>query len=680
LSIAGLEENASSFNYYDMTGPDAGIQYGNQTYGQFAAAYPTSVAVTLAETNGAYVGDAHVLSTTLLTAKFYASDVDWQDNTLVHELRAQHMSYNSDLVGFDATYGWDTEGRMTSINYGPQYQMTYDVNGRLGGMSGSDLNVTASYGVAGEMLGFSYGGSTNFDHYSETRTYNAMLQLTRATVTGTSFSMQMTPQTAMDMQYIYTAGQNNGRIVQSIDGVAGETVNYTYDALNRLATAGATNGTWGQAFAYDGFGNLTGKTVTQGSAPTLSVSFDPLTNHQNGQSYDANGNPTGMYLRYDVENRMTQGPGGYYAYDHAGKRVKKTVTGAEEFYFYGIGGQRLATTVCTGEDDGTGCQPRVYDVYFGGKLVKSRGAVVATDRLGSVRASSNGDRMTYYPYGEERTSTADGRDKFGTYMRDSVTQDYADQRYYGVGTGRFNVPDPSTGVNPRNPATWNKYAYVAGDPINFYDPSGLMAAPSDVAVCGPGWIQDASLEGPCSWDAPLGNGVPISPRTLGELAIQEAIQGLGSAVSGWQWANPDTSAVRITLSASAWGYVSDLVPAGGVVIVAGGPATATAVTVVVSAIALYKIYQWLSARQTYPGKTPSQWQDDITDPKKGWRTVEGDPTTWERDCPPGSPRTFETVHYDEGIKYGEGVHYDYTDCQGKTWKDYPDGTRNPARP
>jgi RHS repeat-associated protein len=362
---------------------------------------------------------------------------------------------------------------MTSINYGPQYQMTYDVNGRLGGMSGSDLSLTASYGVAGEMLGLSYGGSYYLDHYSETRTYNAMLQLTHVTVTGTSFSTQFTSGTAMDMQYIYTAGQNNGRIVQAIDGVAGETVNYTYDALNRLATAGATNATWGQAFAYDGFGNLTGKTVTQGSAPTLSVSFDPLTNHQIGQSYDANGNPASMYLTYDIENRMIQGPGGYYAYDHAGKRVKKTVTGAEEFYFYGINGKRLATTVCTGEDDGTGCQPRMYDVYFGGKLVKSRGAVVATDRLGSVRASSTGDRMTYYPYGEERTSTADGREKFGTYMRDSVTQDYADQRYYAVGMGRFNSPDPyKASGGARDPGSWNRYTYVGGDPINFVDPNG----------------------------------------------------------------------------------------------------------------------------------------------------------------------------------------------------------------
>src|SRR5260370_26266711 len=333
---------------------------------------------------------------------------------------AEHMSYSSDAVHFDGAYSWDTEGRMTSINYGPQYQWTYDANGRLGGMSGIDLTMTARYGPAGEMLGLSYQGSYGPDHYNETRTYHQMLQMTPMTVAGTSFSPTYTSGTAMDMQHIYTAGQNNGRIVQSVDGAAGETVNYTYDALNRLATAGATNATWGQAVAYDGLGNLTGKTVTQGSAPTLSVSFDPLTNRQNGQSYDANGNPAGGLLTYDVENRLTKGANGeLYAYDPSGKRVKKVAAGTQEYYFYGIGGQKLATMVCVGMD-GQGCGTTLYNVYFGGKLVKSKGAVVATDRLGSVRASSTGDRMAYYPYGEERTSIADGRDNFGTDMRDKT--------------------------------------------------------------------------------------------------------------------------------------------------------------------------------------------------------------------------------------------------------------------
>ena len=75
---------------------------------------------------------------------------------------AQHLDYDAgsgNAVCFDAGYTWDTEGRMTGINYGPQYTMTYDANGRLGGMSGSDLTLAASYGVGGEMLGLNYTGS-----------------------------------------------------------------------------------------------------------------------------------------------------------------------------------------------------------------------------------------------------------------------------------------------------------------------------------------------------------------------------------------------------------------------------------------------------------------------------------------------------------------------------------------
>jgi len=49
-----------------------------------------------------------------------------------------------------------------------------------------------------------------------------------------------------------------------------------------------------------------------------------------------------------------------------------------------------------------------------------------------------------------------------------------DQRYYAVGTGRFNTADPSTGVDRTNPATWNKYAYVVGDPVYSTDRKGLF--------------------------------------------------------------------------------------------------------------------------------------------------------------------------------------------------------------
>jgi RHS repeat-associated protein len=84
--------------------------------------------------------------------------------------------------------------------------------------------------------------------------------------------------------------------------------------------------------------------------------------------------------------------------------------------------------------------------------------------------------MSYFPYGEERTSTADGREKFGTYFRDPAANgglDYADQRYYINASGRFLTPEPSRGTNAADPGSWSKYGYVGGDPVNLSDPTGL---------------------------------------------------------------------------------------------------------------------------------------------------------------------------------------------------------------
>src|SRR6266516_1195087 len=105
--------------------------------------------------------------------------------------------------------------------------------------------------------------------------------------------------------------------------------------------------------------------------------------------------------------------------------------------------------------------------------------------------------MSYDPYGEERTSTADNREKFGTYTRDNPGQDYADQRYYGVGTGRFNVPDPmgSRGADSGNSASWNQYAYVNGDPVNSTDPGGTRSLFDDAfwqVWGGPSWRGNAA--------------------------------------------------------------------------------------------------------------------------------------------------------------------------------------------
>jgi RHS repeat-associated protein len=169
--------------------------------------------------------------------------------------------------------------------------------------------------------------------------------------------------------------------------------------------------------------------------------------------------------------------------------------GAWEFYFYGVTGQKLMTAMISYSPAGSGnlyWSPLSYNnkyyYYFGKKLIVANGSYVVTDRLGSVRASSAygggapWTQMSYFPYGEERTSTPDGTEKFGTYYRDGVGQDYAEQRYYNNGTGRFWSVDPGgiKTASPSTPTSWNRYAYTNGDPVNYIDRHGLIA---QVPIC-----------------------------------------------------------------------------------------------------------------------------------------------------------------------------------------------------
>jgi hypothetical protein len=138
--------------------------------------------------------------------------------------------------------------------------------------------------------------------------------------------------------------------------------------------------------------------------------------------------------------------GAHFGYDPWGKRVMKESNPDDsdqegefnpqwEFYFYTITGQRLVTMDCVNPNSNPvpSCWVAGENAYFGKKLIVSNGVYVVTDRLGSVRANGQGEQFAYYPYGEERTSTVDGREKFGTYFRDGIGQDYADQRNYDSG-------------------------------------------------------------------------------------------------------------------------------------------------------------------------------------------------------------------------------------------------------
>ncbi|MFN7648550.1 MAG: hypothetical protein ACK5UT_13665, partial [Acidobacteriota bacterium] len=395
------------------------------------------------------------------------------------------------IVTKDIDYTYDAEGKLLSTKYPDErkpFVTSYDAMARPNGLTqdyrygewnGEELWATVqlvsgvNYGIAGELLGISIEAQYG-RRITETREYNERMQLTRQRAT---YGLPGQPGTvAMDLRYIFTTPSspiNDGRILQRQNIVSGETVTYTYDALQRLEKAETASTAWGLSWDYDGFGNRWEQRVTKGAAPPSNVSFDLATNRVNapGYAHDANGNMTAMpgynNLTYDIDNRLLSANGNgsseQYAYLADNKRVWKQTNQngnpVEQYYLYGVGGERIATYTVNQQmlNEGTlhlSSNQNTIDVYFGGRLIWQNGKAVLRDRLGSVMARAGDytalERHDYFPYGEERTPSLGDRNKFGTYHRDQTGLDYADQRYSNRAIGRFLSADPAGIAVPGN--------------------------------------------------------------------------------------------------------------------------------------------------------------------------------------------------------------------------------------
>jgi len=281
---------------------------------------------------------------------------------------------------------------------------------------------------------------------TETRAYDSFQRMTSMTTFGGG-----------TIAYNYSQTANDGKIVSQTSGA--ETINYNYDSLGRLTQA-TTAGT-------DGWGNRLTQNAVKGAVPTMVTITDPATNRIQSHTYDQNGNTTNTpqqgAMTYDVMNRLKTVASDTYGYDPANKRIWKN----DEYTFYGAGGERIGRYSATKLVNDTGTHVFVFqkvqvDEYFGGRRLTTQ------DRLGSVGS--------YYPYGESRSGTVSNADSFATYYRDSTGLDYADQRHYAAGSGRFTTADPyQASASQGNPGTWNRYTYVEGDPGNLVDPLGQEA-------------------------------------------------------------------------------------------------------------------------------------------------------------------------------------------------------------
>ncbi len=156
-------------------------------------------------------------------------------------------------------------------------------------------------------------------------------------------------------------------------------------------------------------------------------------------------------------------------------------------------------------------------VYVGSTLSYFR----HPDWLGSSRFASTPARtmysdLAYAPFGETYAEAGTADRSFTGQNQDTVPgptaglYDFLFREYAQY--GRWVSPDPAgmAAVNPANPQSWNRYAYVLNNPTGLVDPLGLLCGPGSVALpeggCGP--APDASS----FWCSFFGLGCGSYPR------------------------------------------------------------------------------------------------------------------------------------------------------------------------
>jgi len=196
-------------------------------------------------------------------------------------------------------------------------------------------------------------------------------------------------------------------------------------------------------------------------------------------SYDANGNLTSdgqNTIVYDAENRVVSDADGSgtatYVYQASGHRVVKQLGDSTTVYIFSgdkVIAEYQGTTlskeyIYLGNQQLAGYLYGTLSYYLPDRLSNR----VVTDTSGNILGQQGN-----YPFGESWYGSGTTTEwQFTSYERDAESgNDYAIAREYENRLARFSALDTAKPCLS-DPQQFNRYSYVANDPINRLDPTG----------------------------------------------------------------------------------------------------------------------------------------------------------------------------------------------------------------
>jgi len=359
------------------------------------------------------------------------------------------------------SYAYDTLNRLQTLTQPSAFSssgnfgFTYDALSRRTALNRpNSVNTTYSYDTLSRLL--------NLTHKKATTTLDG------ATYTvdnaGNRTSRQALPSNTT-LNYTYDS------IYEILTSKQGTTTKetYTYDAVgNRLSSLNVS------PYNYNSSNELTG-------FPSFTFTYD-----NNGNTLNRTANTTQTPFTWDFENRLVSvtvpagGTNGIlfnYQYDPFGRRIKSSMTvGSTTTSIFAYDGDNLIEeTNSTGSVVARYVQGLNIDEPLA-MLRSSATSYYEADGLGSITSLSNSsgaiaNTYTYDSFGNLTASTGSLINPFRFTARefDGSGFYFYRARYYDPQSGRFLSEDP-IGFN----SGINFYRYVANNPSNLIDPSGLL--------------------------------------------------------------------------------------------------------------------------------------------------------------------------------------------------------------
>jgi len=280
--------------------------------------------------------------------------------------------------------------------------------------------------------------------------------------------------------YAYSTQSALSTLTHNLTGTAqDQTTTYTRNQVQEITGQSWTN----DSYQWTGYANGTKSYTANGLNQYTAAAGATLT-------HDTRGNLTGdgvWTYTYDLDNQLISanktGSSNSLAYDGAGRLRQTTLAGTVTGLTYD--GVELVAEYNSG---GTLLRRYVHGPGVDEPLVWYEGTTTTNktwlyqDQLGSVIGTANSAGTStaihsYGPYGEPNIATGIRFRYTGQQFIGSLNLYYYKARFYSPALGRFLQTDPIGTADDLN-----LYAYVGNNPINFSDPSGLIAAEASMLL------------------------------------------------------------------------------------------------------------------------------------------------------------------------------------------------------